>query len=362
MKIIGAGLVAVDIIQFCDSRWRPKPVAPFYTSGGTVGNILCYLSAFGYDCSLAGIIGKDEMALVLKQGLQAFGVKTDQLIPRAGVSTRRIGHLISVEGRNRGMHKFLMQCFSCQQQFPKVPVPSMRDVESRIYERLKARTLLVIDRANTFTLELAQIITSKKGLVLFEPGHFPRENNIVSRLMEHVDILKYSEELRSREEGFGEMFLEKQPRLKLIIETRGRGGVKIILPRRNREIRLNTTFETRDMNVLDSSGAGDAFTAGFLINIGEKGLRNVDGLDNEKLEEAINCGQAMGALACLFHGSKGLLYAKTREEITEAVASITRSRTLPVDFDKFPRINLKKFRNTRDNICKICRLESRRPA
>src|SRR5918912_1438630 len=193
MKIIGAGLITVDIVQFCDSRWRPKVVTPFYTAGGTVGNILSYLAAFGYDCSIAGIVGQDEMAVVLKQDLRTFGVNTDQLMVRSEVSTRRIEHLISVEGRNRGTHKFLMRCFGCKQHFPKVPAPG--EVDVRIDERLGAKTLLVIDRANTFTLELARRTASRKGLVMFEPGHLPKQSNIISRLMRHVDILKYSEEL-----------------------------------------------------------------------------------------------------------------------------------------------------------------------
>lgn len=356
MNIIGAGLVTADIVQCCDARWRPQPVAPFYTGGGTVGNILSYLSEFGHDCAIAGIVGPDEMGAVLNQDLKAFGVRTDQIISRRGVSTRRIGHLISVKGRNQGAHKFIMRCFRCKQQFPKVPVPSEEEMDGRLYEEIGAETLLVIDRANNFTLELARRTAAKKGLVLFEPGHFPRGSNIISELMAHVDILKYSEELIRREKNFEELLLEKQPRLRLIVETRGTGGVKIIVPRRNREIRLNTTYEMRDMKILDSSGAGDAFTAGFLMNIGLEGLRDVDGLDPERLEVGINHGQAIGALACLFHGSKGLLYAKTKEEITVAVESIIESRKLPEGFGEATRMSPKKFRSSRSDRCRVCRL------
>lgn len=354
MNIIGAGLITVDIVQLCNSRWRPKAVAPFYTAGGTVGNILSYLAAFGYDCSIAGIVGEDEMATVLRQDLRASGVKTDHLISLDGVSTRRIGHLVSIEGRNRGTHKFLMHCFNCKIQFPKVPIPN--NVDSRINESIGAKTLLIIDRANTFTLELARSTATKRGVVVFEPGHVPSESNIISQLMEYVDVLKYSEELIKREEHFERFILTNPSRLRLIVQTRGKGGVKLILPRRNSEIRLNTTYKTRDMKFVDSSGAGDAFTAGFLMNVGMKELRNVDKLENERLEAAINYGQAMGALACLFYGSKGLLYAKAREDIKQAVKSITRSRMLPADFHKTGRVKLKKFRSTREGICRVCRL------
>jgi fructokinase len=299
------------------------------------------------------------MAVILKQDLEAFGVDIEHLISQAEVSTRRIGHLISVEGRNRGMHRFSMQCFNCKRHFPKSPSVNQMNAGSSIYDRIGAETLLILDRANAFTLELARRTASKKGLVMFEPGHLPRENNIIGELMAYVDILKYSEELRRGGYPLEETICIRWPRLRLIVETRGAEGVKVSVPRRNSEIRLNTTYRTQDMTISDLSGAGDAFTAGFLSNLGPRGIRDVDGLDNMRLEEAINYGQAMGALACLFYGSNGLLYAKTREEIKRAVKSVIRARKLPTDFDALPRMRRKKFRNSRSNVCKICWLGSR---
>jgi sugar/nucleoside kinase (ribokinase family) len=356
MSIIGAGLITVDIVQLCNSRWQPQSIAPFYTSGGTVSNILSYLSAFGHDCSIAGIIGQDEVGTVLREDLRIFGVNTEHLVSQEDVSTRRIGHLISGEGRNRGMHKFVLRCLNCRQHFPKTPFASLRDVNG-VGDKIGTETLLVIDRANRLTIELARRTASKKGLVLFEPGHLPTQNNVVGKLMAHVDILKYSQDLKWKENGFDEMFV-KNSRLKLLVETRGAEGVKVVLPQRNREMRLSTTYKIRDMRILDSSGAGDAFTAGLLLNLGTDSLRYVDELDNERLEEAMNYGQAMGALACRFLGSKGLLYARSKVEIRKAVESITKLRKLPTGFAETVRVvNRKRLKRSRANICKICRLD-----
>src|SRR5437764_5431721 len=98
VKIIGAGLVTVDIVHLCDAAWRPLDIPPIYTSGGTVCNILSYLAKFGWDCTIIGGVGTDTLAQVIFEDLNSVQVKTDGLIPHPDILTRRIAQVIANGG------------------------------------------------------------------------------------------------------------------------------------------------------------------------------------------------------------------------------------------------------------------------
>jgi len=186
---------------------------------------------------------------------------------------------------------------------------------------------LIIDRANELTVELARRVAKVGGVVVFEPGYLPSRSaeprpSIVERIMQYVDILKYSEELPYGHKAFRDARPRNAPKLKMIIETRGPRGVRFL--RGNKEIRLTTT---PIMKVVDSAGAGDAFMAGFLQGLGIAGLSELECVPNAVIEGALERGQALGGLACLFIGSKGILYSRTDAEIERAVSrTIVRQR------------------------------------
>jgi hypothetical protein len=109
----------------------------------------------------------------------------------------------------------------------------------------------------------------------------------------------------------------------LVIKTLGKYGVIYGLRDINKQhyrksIKLNS--------VVDSCGAGDWFTIGFLyylINITHNKVDIFKALKSEKIvNTAINYGQIMASLSCMFVGARGLSYEMDYDEVFEIVCSV----------------------------------------
>lgn len=350
INVIGAGLVTVDILQLCTERWVAQ-TKPVYFSGGTVCNILSHLGAFGWRCLILGGVGSDPFRNVIKEDLKKFGVDISGLVIRENALTRRITHLVVIDGQRRGMHKFMMRCPKCDQEFPPFAVPSHEEFLPLLEQNIDGSTILIIDRVNEFTIELARRVSAAGGVIIFEPGYLSRNEDLVKEMMQYVDLLKYSRELMWKGIPFSDSMPVNHPKLKLTIETRGKRGV--IASRRRKEIRLTTT---PIMDIVDSAGAGDAFMAGFLTGLGPERLHYLGEVSDADLERALQRGQALGGLACLFVGSKGVLYRNTIEEIEDAIKPIVQNLHPPEEFGSSDlpegiRLELKSQKS-----CEICQL------
>lgn len=355
MTVIGAGLITADIIRLTDSEWRLQPGEPAYIAGGTVCNILSYLSAWGWRTSLLGGIGDDELGSVVRDDLAARGVDTQRLIVRSGAKTRRIAHLVAARGQYAGTHRFMTNCPLCSTPFPSFVSPSVEQIESHIPET-NEDTILLLDRANRVTLALATRVAGAGGVVVFEPGHLP-DNAVVHELLQHVSFLKFSRELTWGGQPFRSRVPNDLANLHLIIETRGEDGVRV----RGGGLELRLT-KIASIDSVDTAGAGDGFMAGLLLGLGPARLRHLDQLTECELEAAVRRGQALGALACLHVGGKGVLYGKSRDELKAAIEETMDSRAAPPGFGsrELPRTCPLPWTETADVICPVCRL-ARRP-
>lgn len=357
MNVLGAGLITADILTLCDSAWRPDG-SPAYFGGGTVCNILSHLAWNGWTCSVLGGIGGDELGPIVRGDMARMGVDTTGLLELSGELTRRIGQMIVTDGKSKGQHRFDEVCYECGSKFPPFPVLEYETVRKLAEELVRPETVLIIDRANPLTLTLARMVKSAGGVVVFEPGYLSRNQEIVEQLIGIVDLLKYSTELNWGGVPFRKLPLSRPAQASVIIETRGRTGVRAL--RENREVRLTTT---PIMEIVDSAGAGDAFMAGFLTGVGEEGLFDLRGLSESSLESALERGQALGGLTCLFVGAKGIMHAHTRREVESAIDETVRTRRPPKGFTR-PDVIADGYRlpapaQNGMNICAVCRMELR---
>jgi fructokinase len=361
MKVIGAGFVTTDIILACDSLWS-QVAAPVYSSGGTVTNVLTHLGYQGWDCYLVGGVGSDDFGSLIRKRLTKFDVNTDFLITRKDASTRRILHLVAVEGHKKGEHRFIERCPICEKEFK-----NFKPDDDLVFPTFDSSTILFIDRANPLTVKLAKNAKNAGSTVVFEPGNISRGRENVEEILNFTDILKYSRDLSFKGEGFfGEhRFLSSPPKnIKLIIETRSEEGVVVRSMVRRSRLRLAVTPLGKEY-VVDKAGAGDAFMAGFLVGLGDKRIANIGAIDNGELEEAVQKGQALGALACLYVGSTSLLDKLSKKEINDAIDLIKQKRKIPDELKNKNAVQewLKSHPQTDvdkqiDTKCHFCQLNS----
>src|ERR1039458_2235674 len=255
MTVIGAGLVTVDIIQKVNTGWTPVPGAPAYSSGGTVCNILCHLGHAGWNTQIIGTVGGDRLGELLLADLTSYGVDCSGLVKDQQVQTRRILHKIVVEGRDLGKHKFELMCSKCRKPFPPVNPPTLDQVAPAIRGGLGKCTVLVVDRANELTASLVDAVCAAGGLTVFEPGYLSgRSPQYVDRILQKIDVLKYSHELYWKGQHFSRVLQHEPPaRARVVIETRGANGVQIVCGNRRKRLGGRPLAGSRDR---DRTGAG----------------------------------------------------------------------------------------------------------
>jgi sugar/nucleoside kinase (ribokinase family) len=354
MTVIGAGLVTVDIIQETSSDWVPIDRPPVYSSGGTVCNILCHLAHAGWNTHLLGAVGDDDMADILLGDLRRFGVNCSAVVSVPNTSTRRILHKIVSYGWRKGQHKFELTCSKCHRTFPPVTQPTFSTLAPFLAGKITNDTALIIDRANDLTAELVEKVADLGGVTIFEPGYLPdRSPENVTRILNRVDILKYSHELSwSRRPFHSVVQSSSMPNVKVIIETRGQSGVQIV--RSNRRKRL---VAQPMASIRDGSGAGDAFMAGFLLGLGPDRLQHLGRVTDIEIESAAGRGQARGGLACMFLGSKGLLYCYDHDAIGVAVEAFAQTLKPPDGFGQDLLTGAAcTVAQANENLCAVCRL------
>lgn len=78
-----------------------------------------------------------------------------------------------------------------------------------------------------------------------------------------------------------------------------------------------------DIKVVDTTGAGDAFTSGFLSYIIKAGGLGKVQENPELMKEAAQYGAATGALTCT--GKGGIAPTPTPEQVDEILKTVARS-------------------------------------
>jgi len=127
-----------------------------------------------------------------------------------------------------------------------------------------------------------------------------------------ADLIKISEEELSFVGGEKEIFnFMKQYSVAVLVLTRGGDGASIYYN--------DTSIDIPSMkvDVIDTTGAGDAYWGAFLSSLLEQGVRTTGDLSMEKLEKAGKYGAASGGLCITKHG--GIPALPYKEEITKVL-------------------------------------------
>ena len=252
-----------------------------FSYGGSACNFAVWASRCGAEARLLGKVGDDLFGKLMVQHLKDEEVEFP-LSPIPGARTARIGVLVSPEGeRAMVMDKDPRLAFS----------PA--DFAPELFEGLDLLFFTgytVFNRSSVDFLELILTYARKIGiLIAFDPSSFHLMEEFghqeLIELVSPLDFLMLNEDEASIFAG-GEDFTRMLTFTKMVVIKRGPRGATALWDKKE------LSLPAFAASVLDTTGAGDAFDAAFLVSH----------LKGKSMEEALEQANAIGGFVV---GQKG---------------------------------------------------------
>lgn len=322
-RLLASGYVALDVIRY-DGSVRQS-------AGGTAANAAANLAHLGWTSQLVGRIGDDAQARRILSDLRTAGVGIDLLVPDPSIETPVVVHEVLPP-----RHRFDFSCPECGRASPRYRPPS-----SELFDEAfpadairPGHDVVFVDRASAFSVELLARAAERGALTVFEPSS--RGTEAASRAAAgHAAILRWSAETRPRLHPSTLAARDGQLQIESVSDRglrwrMGRGAWRALGP---------VVIEP-----VDGAGAGDWLTAGLLDALPDLELAS---LDEEDIVIALEAGQALAALSCLYVGARALAGVPTAE-IRAVAAQLLKG------LDVVPPRPVGGRRSRARNVCRVC--------
>jgi len=239
--------------------------------GGQIAGALLGCTRLGMSAAFIGCVGGDEAAELALAPLRHADIDLSGLQCLHGVGSRRALILVAADGAHRSVIEF---------REPRLRL-SVERLDGDLIRRARA---LLIDCTDPEASEWAAALAREEGVpvVLDADREWPK----MDRLLRHVDFPVVTAEFAEKLGGSGSLedglrcLLEYGAHL--AVATRGARGALALDQGR---IRLSPALATA---VHDTTGAGDAFRAGFVWGL----------LQGLPVHEVLRCANGAGALNC----------------------------------------------------------------
>lgn len=279
-SIVCAGYMPLDIVRTATGTVGRH-------AGGTAANVAAILAFLGWDAVLAGQAGDDLAGDELVADLSSAGVDVGQITRALNAQTPRLVHEVRHDG-----HFYRYRCEVCGARFPRSRPLTLEGAQA-CFEAHPAPNVFLFDRANAATLMLAERYAEAGSVVMFEPS-VPANADLLGRAAAVAHVIKHSDD---RSVGGLDDLGVKPRQNQLRIVTHGAEGLELrVGAARGRRLPALATL------TVDTGGAGDWTTAGFLATCVSHGE-----LERNALDEALRFGQALAAVNCAVVGARGLM-------------------------------------------------------
>jgi fructan beta-fructosidase len=299
--VIALGEVLIDFTPFN----KPEATQVIFerNPGGAPANVLAALAKWGRQTAFIGKVGADQFGYYLHSLLQNNGIETKGMVFSDTVKTTLAFVHLNQDGdrafsfyRNPGADMMLRE--------DEVDLSLIG--EARIFH---FGSISMTDEPVASATKTAVSYAKSKGLIIsFDPNlrmNLWKDSEHAKEMIEvglkYSDIVKISEEELAFITGYAELekgtkWLYEKFGTKLIFVTLGADGCYY---------RLGNRTGRRDANqveAVDTTGAGDAFTAGILYQFITKG-KSLEDLSVTELDDIVAFGNAAGALTTTQKGA-----------------------------------------------------------
>lgn len=281
------------------------------TPGGAPYNVARGCARLGTPVSLLACLSDDGFGRVLEAGLVDAGVDR-ALLQRTDRPTTLAVAQLDAEGV--AGYTFYVDGTSAPYlvagQLPEdagtlvtgglaLAVEPMAGTVERLVVSARPEVLVVLD------------VNSRPAVVRDRAGHTDRVGRVAAR----ADVIKVSDEdlayLRPGEPADAAARQLLAGGARVVVVTAGAKATSIVTARTSERVPVDTT------TVVDTVGAGDAFTAGFVTWWCEQGHGRAQLDDVDELARAVRAGHAVAAVAVTRHGAD----PPTRAELPAAWSS-----------------------------------------
>lgn len=234
------------------------------TSGGSAANTMAGFASFGGKGGFIGKIADDELGKIFSHDITSLGLQFDTQPLVMGAKTGRCLILVTPDAE-RTMNTFLgasVELSADDVDKDLIAKAHVTYLEGYLYDREQAKAAFVT------ASETAHDCGHRVALSLSDPFCVDRHRHDFLQLVEkHVDILFANEdEIKSlyMQDSFEDAKNAVSGMCEIAVLTRGAHGVVVLAD--GKEIVLPAAPVS---NIVDTTGAGDQFAAGFLYGFTE---------------------------------------------------------------------------------------------
>lgn len=234
------------------------------TSGGSAANTMAGFASFGGKGAFIGKVADDALGKTYKNDIQSLGVTFDTMPLILGASTGRCMILVTPDA-DRTMNTFLgasVELSPVDVDQDLIASAKVTYLEGYLFDRDQAKEAFIA------AAEYAHKAGHRIALTLSDPFCVDRHRHDFLQLVEnHVDILFANEdEIKSlfMQEDFDDAISAISKHVEIAAITRSDKGAVIIAG--DQQITIDAVPVE---NVIDTTGAGDQFAAGFLYGFTE---------------------------------------------------------------------------------------------
>jgi len=328
---VGTGLVALDVIMNGD----PSNLLKIH-AGGSCGNVLSILTFLGWDSYPIARLKDNSAAKELLSDLKKCKVRTKMVTTTGDGSTPIIIQRIKKDRHGNYVHRFEFKNPENGEYLPSYKPVLGANVENIVKKQPEAR-VYYFDRSNRASIDFAKYYKEQGALIYFEPSS-ARDLRLFEESVAVADVVKFSGD---RITNYSELYpTQKAP---LEIETLGKEGMRFRFSHNCNKREWIYLRGYNISNLADAAGAGDWTSAGIISKIGKTGFKGFHKLTIENIKAALEHGQALGALNCLFDGARGLMYACEKGSLDGMVKAIITGNNASIKSTNNLKITGKKL-------------------
>lgn len=326
-RILCFGELLVDWIPYSVQTIGDLNV-PLYAQfpGGAPANVAVASQRLGAPSAFIGQVGSDPIGHYLKDCLSKYHVDTQHLLQSDYPTAMAFIHLDA-----RGDRSFsFKRNNTADLNYPAEQMTETMFKGAGIFHICS--NTLTEQAINDCTLQAMQLAQSQQVLTSFDVNlrlmlwqSLQEVRPRVMQIMQFTDLAKLSiEELdylrgaQSEADFLAELFCHG---VKVIVITDGHRPVRLYTPNHHQSFMVPT------VEMVDSTGAGDAFSGGWIFGLVEQGIHNPSQLDNAckkltPLIDAVHIAMCCGAFAVTQKGAWSAL--PTRNDIETLLATIEK--------------------------------------